>query len=88
MLLGSLMPSGNGPVVVFAKPWGTSALEVVAKAEGRLMSAPSTSWIALTEASDSGFVTRLYRAGAGFVASSAVAYACARLTGLSMESQE
>lgn len=87
MLLGSVMPSGAGPVVVFAKPWGAPAIEVVAKAGGQLMTAPSEAWIVLTDASDSAFVSRLYQAGAGFVASSTVAYACARLTGKSLESQ-
>ncbi len=87
MLLGSLMPTGNGPVVVFANPWGKSAVEVVAHANGTLMAAPLPSWVAMAEATDSGFISRLYQAGAGFVASSTVAYACARMSGTSWERQ-
>ncbi|WP_208981423.1 hypothetical protein [Roseibium alexandrii] len=87
VLLGTLVPSGNGPVVVFAKPWGASALEVVAKADGRIMVAPTATWFALSQSADSDFVQRLYQSGAGFVASSAVAYACARITGTPMETQ-
>lgn len=84
MLVGVLMPSSNGPFVVLAKPWGKSAVEVVANAEGTFIAAPS-SWIALTDSPDRAFVTRLYTAGAGFVASSTIAYACARLSGQSLE---
>jgi len=87
MLFGVLMPSGNGPVLVVAKPWGVSAVEVIAKADGRLMAAPTASWFALTDAHGAAFVDRLYQAGAAFVASSTVAYACARMTGLSLERQ-
>lgn len=85
MLLGGLVPGGHGMVAVIAKPWGDSALEVVAKAEGRIVFVRNGSWIVLTEAVDQKFIARLYESGAGFVASSAFAYACARLSGISLE---
>ncbi|WP_296587551.1 hypothetical protein [Roseibium sp.] len=85
VLGGSLLPSGNGFVAVFAKPWGESAVEVIARAEGRIIFGQNASWVALTEASDHEFIARLYRSGAGFVASSVVAYACARVKGVSLE---
>ena len=85
VLSGTLMPSGVGPVAVFAKPWGKSAIEVVAAAEAPVIFVRDGSWIALTESSDTKLVSRLYEAGAGFVASSAIAIACARLSGLSLE---
>jgi hypothetical protein len=85
VLLGSLLPSGNGLVAVIAKPWGDSAVEVIARANGRIIFGQNASWVALTEATDHEFVARLYQSGAGFVASSAVAYACARLKGVSLE---
>ncbi|MEO1114401.1 MAG: hypothetical protein AAFY05_18785 [Pseudomonadota bacterium] len=85
VLFASLVPSGTGPVAVFAKPWGKSAIEVVAAAEAPVIFVRNGSWIALTESTDQELVSRLYEAGAGFVASSAVAMACARLSGLSLE---
>lgn len=85
MLLASLTPSGKGPVAVFAKPWGKPALEVIAGADGRIIFVRDGVWVALTESSDQQFIDRLYRAGAGFVASTAVAYACARWSGVSLE---
>jgi len=85
MLLGSLLPGGSGVVAVFAKPWGDTAMEVVARADGRIIFVRSGSWVVLTESRDRQFIDRLYRSGAGFVASSAVAAACARLTGISLE---
>ncbi len=85
MLLGSLLPGGDGLVAVIAKPWGKTAIEVVAGAEGQIIFVRDGSWVALTEASDPAFIARLYQSGAGFVASSAVALACARWSGLSLE---
>ncbi|MEL7529029.1 MAG: hypothetical protein AAFN16_24900 [Pseudomonadota bacterium] len=85
VLFASLVPSGTGPVAVFAKPWGKSAIEVVAAVEAPVIFVRNGSWIALTESTDQELVSRLYEAGAGFVASSAVAMACARLSGLSLE---
>lgn len=84
MILGFVIPSGHGPVLVFGKPWGSSAIEVVAKAEGRIIFLNDASWVAMTEATGSEFIASLYNSGAGFVASSAVAYACARLTGVDL----
>ncbi|WP_209016933.1 hypothetical protein [Roseibium aggregatum] len=85
MLLGSLLPGGGGVVAVFAKPWGDTAMEVVARSEGRIIFVRSGSWVVLTESKNQQFIDRLYQSGAGFVASSAVAAACARLTGVSLE---
>lgn len=85
MLLGALVPGGKGMVAVIARPWGSSALEVVAKADGRIVFVGSGAWVVLTEAGDRDFIASLYDAGAGFVASSAVASACARLSGISLE---
>ena len=85
MLLGSLTPSGSGPVAVFAKPWGKPALEVIAGADGQIIFVRDGIWVALTDASDQQFIDRLYRAGAGFVASATVAYACASWSGVSLE---
>ncbi|MEP3046752.1 MAG: hypothetical protein ABJL55_01785 [Roseibium sp.] len=85
MILGFVVPSGHGPVLVFGKPWGASAIEVVAKAEGRIIFLNDATWVALTDATGSEFIANLYKSGAGFVASSAVAYACARLTGVDFE---
>lgn len=83
----SLVPSGDGPVAVFATPWGRSALEVIARADGRILHAGETPWVAVTEPTDREFVARLYQSGAGFVASTAVARACAALTGASWEKE-
>lgn len=80
-----LLPSGTGPVVVFASPWGRPAVEVIAGADGRLVDGGRGNWVAVAQADAPGFVTRLYQSGAGFVASTAVARACAALTGLSRE---
>ena len=85
MLLGSMVPGGQGPVAVFAAPWGKPAMEVIAHAEGRIIFIRDESWVALTDASDRQSVDRLYEAGAGFVASALVAAACARWTGVSLE---
>ncbi len=85
VLSASLTPSGAGPVAVFAKPWGKSAVEVIAATEAPVIFVRNGTWIALTESTDTELVSRLYDAGAGFVASSAVAMACARLSGLSLE---
>jgi len=85
MLLASLAPGGKGPVAVFAKPWGKPAMEVIAGAEGQIIFIRDGTWVALTESPDPQFIDRLYRAGAGFVASTAVAYACARWSGVSLE---
>lgn len=87
MLLGVLIPSGSGPVVVIAKPWGAPAVEVVANADGRLMHVPNVAWFALADGGRQDFVANLYQSGAAFVASSTVAYLCARLTGTSLESR-
>ncbi|MES0880484.1 hypothetical protein [Roseibium sp. SCP14] len=85
MLLGALVPGSNGLVAVVAKPWGKTAVEVVANAEGRIIFVRDGAWVALTEATDQEFIDRLYKSGAGFVASSAVAFACARWIGVSLE---
>ena len=83
--LATVMPSGSGPLAVFASPWGKSAVEVIARAEGRIIHAGSTRWIAVADRTDPDVVNRLYQAGAGFVASSAVAAACARWIGTPLE---
>jgi hypothetical protein len=83
--LAVVVPSGDGPVAVFASPWGGSALEVIARADGRIIHTGNVSWVAVTEPTDREFVARLYRSGAGFVASTAVAQACAALGGRSRE---
>lgn len=85
VLVASLTPGGKGPVAVFAMPWGKSALEVVAHAEGPIIFVNNGSWVALTESTDQQFINRLYEAGAGFVASSVIAMACARLSGVTLE---
>jgi len=83
--LASVMPSGNGPLAVFASPWGDSALEVIARAEGSIVHVGDTRWVAVTDQTDPDLVARLYRSGAGFVASTAVAQACARWVGTPLE---
>lgn len=85
MSAGVLLPGKNGPVAVFAKPWGDPAIEVVARANGPLMVATQPRWVVVTQANETDFVSKLYQAGAGFVASAAVAYACARLNGTNLE---
>lgn len=85
MLAGSLLPSDKGLVAVFAKPWGESAAEIVAQADGRIIFVGDSAMVAITEVTDHAFIDRLYNSGAGFVASSAVASACARWSGLSLE---
>lgn len=84
--LASVIPAGDGPVAVFASPWGGSPLDVIARADGRIVHVGNASWVAVTEPTDQDFIARLYRAGAGFVASTAVASACAALSGGSLES--
>jgi hypothetical protein len=84
--LATALPSGNGGrLAVFASPFGGSAIEVIARAGGRIVHAGSTPWIAVTEQSDPDLIARLYQSGAGFVASGAVAQACAGWTGVSGE---
>ncbi|WP_208988350.1 hypothetical protein [Labrenzia sp. VG12] len=83
--LATVMPSGSGPLAVFASPWGASALEVIARAEGRIVHVGNTRWVAVTDQTDPELVARLYRSGAGFVASTVVAKACASWIGTPME---
>ncbi|GAB2186008.1 hypothetical protein [Roseibium sp. LAB1] len=85
MLIGVLVPAGDGPVAVFARPWGDSAITVIARSGGPVLFIGDRSWVALTEAGDQQSIANLYRSGAGFVASSFVAQACARLSGASLE---
>ncbi|WP_208986220.1 hypothetical protein [Labrenzia sp. OB1] len=82
MSLGVLLPGGKGLVAVFAKPGGLAAAEVIARAEGSIIFVRDGSWVALTESEDDEFIASLYRAGAGFVASTAVAQLCARWNGV------
>ncbi|MHA7774947.1 hypothetical protein [Roseibium sp. M-1] len=85
MLLAALLPQGAGPVAVFASPYGKSAVEVIAAAGGRIVSAGDHDFVAVTMARDEDFIARLYASGAGFVASSTAAAACARWNGVSLE---
>ena len=85
MLSAATIPSGKGIVAVFSNPWGRPAIEVIARAGGPIVSGTQGSWVALTEADGDQFIDRLYRSGAGFVASALVARACAGLSGLSLE---
>lgn len=84
--IGSLIPGSQGLVAVFAKPWGENALEVIAHADGQVIFVNDSTWIALTEVRNSDDVARLYKSGAGFVASSLVAQACARWSAISLGS--
>lgn len=83
--LAAVIPAGDGPVAVFASPWGSSALEVVARTDGSIVHVGNGAWVAVTASSEGDFVARLYQAGAGFVASTAVARACAALSGAPLE---
>lgn len=87
MLAGALMPKGSGPVLVIAKPWGASAIEVVAEADGRLVSALNMSWFVLADGEQQDFIASLYRSGAAIVTAPAIAYACARVAGIPLESR-
>lgn len=77
MVFAGLQPGAEGKIAVFASPWSGTAPEIVAEAGGRIISTDSSGWIAVTEADADGIVGRLYASGAGFVASSVVARACA-----------
>jgi len=77
----ALQPAEEGPVAVFVGPFGKSAVEVIAAAGGRIVSAGSDEFVAVTMADGENFIAKLYASGAGFVASSAVASACARWNG-------
>lgn len=77
----ALQPAEKGPVAVFVGPFGKSAVEVIAAAGGRIVSAGSHEFVAVTIADGETFFARLYAAGAGLVASSTVASACARWNG-------
>lgn len=84
--VAAVLPSGSGgPIAVFSSPWGDPALEVIARAEGRIVYAGGSSWVAVTDQSDPALIGRLYSSGAGFVASALVARACAGLAGTSLE---
>jgi hypothetical protein len=85
MTLAAVLPGGSGPVAVFANPFGKSAVEVIADAGGRIINAGGYDFVAVTMAGDKDLIARLYGAGAGFVASSTVAAACARWNGVSLE---
>jgi len=86
ILVTSVLPAGKGgPVAVFASPWSGPAIEIVAKANGRIVHVGRTPWIAVTEQTDPDLIARLYRAGAGFVASAIVARACAALADVQLE---
>lgn len=86
VLVASVVPSGaGGQVAVFASPWSGPAIEIVARAEGRIVHTGRFSWIAVTEQTDPDLVGRLYRSGAGFVASALVARACAALARVPLE---
>jgi len=74
MVFASLHPGASGRVAVFAAPWSTgSAAQIVARSGGPIISTDATGWIAVSEAANPDFVKQLYRNGAGFVASAAVA---------------
>ncbi|MEE4011271.1 hypothetical protein V1T76_04365 [Roseibium sp. FZY0029] len=85
MLAGALVPAREGPVAVFAWPWGDSAVSVVARSGGPVVFVGDRNWVALTETGEQQSIASLYRSGAGFVASSFIAQACARLSGVSLE---
>lgn len=85
MLLAELIPGDAGPVAVVAFPWGKPSFEVIAQAEGGIVFVQDGSWIAVTQSPGQEFVERLYEAGAGFVASAAVARACAGWSGVTLE---
>jgi len=86
VLLASLLPAGSGgSLAVFAGPWSGTAIEIVARADGRIVHAGPVSWIAVTEQTDPDFIARLYRSGAVFVASASVARACATWAGTRLE---
>jgi hypothetical protein len=85
MLVGALAPAHEGPVAVFAWPWGDSAVSVIARSGGPVVFVGDRNWVALTEAGEQQTIASLYRSGAGFVASSFIAQACARLGAVSLE---
>ncbi|SHM06534.1 hypothetical protein [Roseibium suaedae] len=78
VVIAGLQPGGPGPVAVFAAPWGASAPDIIARAGGRIISADSSGWIAVSDFSGTDdLLSRLYASGAAFVASSVVVRACA-----------
>ncbi|GAA0779959.1 hypothetical protein E1180_06455 [Roseibium denhamense] len=85
MVFASLAPHKSGLVLVVSKPWGDPAAEVISRAGGRIVFIEGTTWLAVADGTDQAFVSKLYAAGAGFVASSLIAQACARLNGISLE---
>ena len=69
-------PAASGPVAVFAAPWSTGAGEVVARAGGNLLAAGRWPWIVVAVSDDTGFVGKLYRAGAILVTDPSLAVGC------------
>ncbi len=72
----ALSPPANGPVAVFVSPWGGSAAEIVARADGRLVAAGGFPWVVIANSDGTGFVQRLYDAGAWLVSDPRLAVGC------------
>jgi hypothetical protein len=70
------VPTGKGPVAVFAAPWSASAAEIVARAGGQLVAAGGSPHIIMAISADDDFVRRLYQAGAILVADPKLAIGC------------
>ncbi|MTI42498.1 hypothetical protein E1178_02635 [Roseibium hamelinense] len=77
MVLVGLLPGREGPVAVFASPFGSGTVyEVLAKSGGSLISAAPSGWVAVIDRNGTASNSELYAAGAFFVASSAIASTC------------
>lgn len=64
-----LLPVRTDPVAVVVSPWAPpiEALQVVAAANGRILSAGPRNWIVLARSDGPDFVDRLYASGAWLV---------------------
>jgi len=68
--LARAWPGDTGQVTVYASPWASpeTALMIAARAGGRVVSGTRVRWAVIARSDDPVFVSRLYSAGAMFVA--------------------
>jgi hypothetical protein len=75
-VITTALPSGNGPVAVFAAPWSDNAAEIASRAGGKLVVTGRSDRIVVAISDNDDFVGRLYRSGAILVTDPRYAVGC------------
>ena len=78
ILLGN--PAVGRPVAVVASPWASPlhAVEMISRADGRLLRSTALPWVSIAVFEEPDFVSRLWRLGAWLTVDAATAEACFR----------